>query len=160
LDDRHLDHLDADLGLTVHPAALVALLASCLGLDVEHPELPALKELLGEPFRLIHRMGYYPDAAQLLAVPFQLIHRMGYYPDADLLDVVHLDVVHLDVAHLASVSILQFRARLPVLRLLEQQELESELEPQPLALVELAQQEPQLLALVLELGWESLQPRE
>ncbi len=148
----------------MHPDALVALLASFLGLVVEHPELPVLKEPPAEPSRLIHRMGYCPDAAQLLTVPFQLIHRMGYYPDADLPDAVHLDVAHLDVAHLASESILQFRARLPVLRLLEQQELElgleSELEPRPLALVELAQQEPQLLALALELGWESLQPRE
>ncbi len=84
LDGQRLDHLDVGLGLKVLPDELVALQASCLGLDEVLLELQVLKELLDEPSQLIRRTDCYPDVEQLLDVPCRMTHRTGYYPDVAL----------------------------------------------------------------------------
>jgi len=89
----------------VHPDALGASLASCLGLDVGLLELPELKGLLDAPYQWIRRTGYFPDV-ELLDDPCPKIRRTGYFPDVVLLGAVHRGVRHRDVAHLASLSAL------------------------------------------------------
>jgi len=69
-------------------------------LDVAHPELPALMELMGVPYPLIHQMGYYLDVEQLPDGPCLRNHQMGYYLDVGLLDAVHRDAVQPNLKYL------------------------------------------------------------